>query len=98
MTKTNRLQKKFTLSRNRFFYDSNNNLVLFQWPNITLSLWIFFTILAKLTTSNVQDTFSLVASISLTIWAIIEITTGVNYFRRTLGLTILAYIMYTRLF
>ena len=98
MAKTNRLQKESKLSRNRFFYDSNNNLVLFQWPNITLSLWILFTILAKLSTASMQDTFSLVASISLTIWAIIEVTTGVNYFRRMLGLTILVYIIYTRLF
>lgn len=98
MTKNNRLQRESKLSRNRFFYDSNNAIVLFQWPNIPLSIWIICTLVTAYTSGTVQNISSLIATISLVIWTLLEITTGVNYFRRMLGLIILAYVILTRLF
>ena len=98
MTTTNRLQKSKKLSRNRFFYDSNNSLVLFQWPNFPLSIWIVCTIATKFVSGTAQNTLGIIAAVSLTVWALLEISSGVNYFRRLLGLFMLTYIIITRLF
>ena len=98
MTTTNRLQKNKKLSRNRFFYDSNNSLVLFQLPNISLSIWIVCTIATKFVSGTAQNILGIIATLGLTIWALLELTSGVNYFRCLLGLFMLTYIILTRLF
>ena len=98
MTKNNRLQKESKLSRNRFFYDSSNTFILFQWPNIPLTIWLVCTLITKVTSGVLQSSLSIIATVSLVIWSLLEITTGVNYFRRMLGFGILAYILITRLF
>ena len=98
MTTANRLQKSKKLSRNRFFYDSNNSLILLQWPTIPLSIWIVCTIATKFVSGTTQNTLGIIATVALTVWALLEISSGVNYFRRLLGLFILLYIVLTRLF
>jgi len=98
MKKNNRLQKVPKLYRNRLFYDQQNQLVLIQWPNIPLLIWLIGTIVVRLTTGTTQLLLSTVATTSLTIWAVLEMISGVNYFRKCLGIVIFMYIIVSRIF
>lgn len=75
-----------------FFKDKKGRIVLFQAPNLPLIGWFLFTIL-NLSWSNNQPTtqylFGMLSFGFVFTWAWLEITSGVNYFRRALGLLVL---------
>jgi len=75
-----------------FFKDNKGQVVICQKPNLPLIGWIIFTIL-KLIFSGYQPKlyylFSLLSFGFIFTWAWLEITSGVNYFRRVLGLIVL---------
>ncbi|HUR79054.1 MAG TPA: hypothetical protein VMZ22_13985 [Acidimicrobiales bacterium] len=54
---------------------TTGRIVVAQWPNVPLWIYIVATILR----------WSLIASVALAVWAILEIVKGVNPFRRLLG-------------
>ena len=75
-----------------FFKDKKGQIVLFQAPNSPLIGWFLFTVLNLVWSSNQPKILFLFGMLSfgfIFTWAWLEITSGVNYFRRTLGLLVL---------
>ena len=82
--------------RPSFLKDKNGKVVLWQFPNALLFAWIFFAVVALVFQSVVpiKHGFDRLASAVLFAWSYQEITTGVNYFRRTLGLVVMGLVVY----
>jgi len=78
------------------FKDKKGNVVLAQWPNIPLIVWFIGFVVDKITTGNLQELAGFVSFGALIIWAGLEIFSGVNYFRRVLGLVVLIFSFYSR--
>lgn len=75
---------------NKFFRDSSGKIVIAQKPNLVLYLAITLWILYKLLANDRLGSLLQVGYITaLAYWAILELTLGVNYFRKTLGLIVL---------
>ena len=68
------------------WYDKRGRIVIFQIPNIPLTAWLIFTVLSLLFSGNTETVLSYLSSLSLFIWACLELVKGVNYFRKALGL------------
>lgn len=78
-----------------FFRDKNDNLVLFQPPNIPIIGWAICTLLVMLIQSSPVSTGIMhLGSAFLFTWAYLEISDGANYFRRTLGVIIIAVVLF----
>lgn len=79
-----------------FFKDKDGKVVIAQFPNVPLIGWFIFLILSKL---NFQDQWSdilvFLSSAFLFTWAYLEITEGVNYFRRLLGVAGMIFVIVT---
>ena len=74
----------------KFFRDSNGNIVIAQPPNPPLILWGIVSLLKLVFTDGLANVaLDLIAYGSLFTWAWLELFQGVNYFRRTLGLIVL---------
>ena len=73
----------------QFFSDKHGNLVLWQMPNAPLLLWLLFLVIANETTGATSDWFHKASTISLMIWALLELGYGTTPFRRILGACIL---------
>lgn len=70
----------------RIFSDANGNIVIVQFPNAPLLLWIGLSLLRIYPfSSTIVIGLGLLANSFLFVWAYLEITSGVNYFRRILG-------------
>lgn len=67
--------------------------VVFQFPNLSLSAWIVLTVVARLSSGRIASGASIIASVALLIWAASEVWSGVNYFRRGLGLVVISFTM-----
>jgi hypothetical protein len=86
-----------TTSANRNLWDriwknDQGHIVIWQMPNPWLIAWVAATFIAiLLNTGTVADVLSWAGSAALIIWALLEITKGVDYFRRALGLLVLVY-------
>ncbi len=73
-----------------FFRDGNGNIVIGQPPNPPLIIWLAASLLKlAFKTGQVNLGLDILATGSLSVWAILELFQGVNYFRRTLGLIVL---------
>ena len=78
----------------RFFKDKDGHVVIAQLPNLPLGGWIVFKLLSLLTAQNhLKKGLAQVSLVFLFTWAYLEITEGVNYFRRLLGLSIMLVII-----
>jgi hypothetical protein len=75
------------------FYDKDGHLILFQVPNVPLILCLISAILGMVLTGIPQTVAILIFNASFLSWAILELTTGVNYFRRSLGLIAIIYML-----
>ncbi len=83
-----------TESSKSFFKDKHGHIVIVSWPNIPLIGWIVFQVLAMIVTKGRIHTGSEALSMAfLYTWAYMEIMSGVNYFRRLLGLIVLVAIL-----
>jgi hypothetical protein len=72
--------------------------VLWQRPNAPIILWAAATIVAKFVhASSWHAVVSGIGTIALAIWAILEIGWGASYFRRVLGVLVLAYTILSRI-
>lgn len=61
-----------------------------QRPNLLLLIWAFFSAISFLIPDeNLKAGSKLTASAALFCWAYMEVTTGVNYFRKLLGIVVL---------
>ena len=81
--------KKETLF-DKFFCDSNGNIVIAQPPNPPLILWGVASLLKLVFTTGLTNVaLDLIAFGSLFTWAWLELFQGVNYFRRIIGFVVL---------
>jgi hypothetical protein len=62
---------------------STGRLTFAQWPNLPLWVWIGATVLGKFVTSSIVG---VVGDLGLGVWAVLEVWSGVNPWRRLLGL------------
>lgn len=76
-----------------FCSDKDGKIVIGQFPNFPLILW-FLTKGMSLVTNNkgLKTSLDIASLIFLTIWALLELTRGVNSFRKTLGAITLVFI------
>ncbi|HMS49878.1 MAG TPA: hypothetical protein PKA02_00360 [Candidatus Saccharibacteria bacterium] len=77
-----------------FVKDKSGRVVILQTPNLPLIIWFVGALLAKVIGGSV---FSTLAFCSLLLWASLEIGWGDSYFRRVLGLVVLAVIIVNRI-
>jgi|GEM_PF-373905 len=77
----------------KFWKDKNGNYVIYQRPNIWLIGWVVLTILSLFLNGKISDYLWWAALVVLTVWSLLEIFKGVNYFRRLLGAIVLALIV-----
>ena len=83
----------------KFFRDSNGNIVIAQPPNPPIILWGVASLLKLVFTSGLTNVaLDLIAFGSLFTWAWLELFQGVNYFRRLLGLVVLVGFVGLRIF
>ena len=74
----------------KFWHDKHGRFVAWQKPNIFLWTWIGTTVFNILLPDGwLERGLGLLGGLSILVWAILELTRGVNYFRRTLGLCVL---------
>jgi hypothetical protein len=75
---------------NRLFRDGTGAIVIGQPPNLPILIWVSATLLKLvIKTGQVKIFLDLLAFSSLLYWSFLEITQGVNYFRRDLGVIVL---------
>ena len=86
------------LLNNRFlkkiFYNQQGELALAAVPNPPLIIWAAATIAGHFFWHRA---LGLIALAAIVIWAFLEIFRGVNYFRRALGVVVLAVTLWSRL-
>lgn len=82
----------------RFFSDKNGTIVIGQFPNLPILIW-GVTIVLRYFDSNASYTtlLNIVGTLALAIWAFLELVSGVNMFRKLLGLCVLSYVFVTLL-
>lgn len=86
MTKQKKWWKK--LWRN-FWWNKQGQLIVAQFPNISLSGWLICRALEWASINNQwSDFFSKLGTGWLFVWAYLELFEGDNYFRRLLGLIV----------
>ncbi len=74
----------------RLFRDGTGEIVIGQLPNLPILIWGSATLLKLVfKTGQVKLGLDLLAFSSLLYWSFLEITQGVNYFRRDLGTIVL---------
>lgn len=75
--------------------DKNGHIQLVQLPNVPIFGWLIFMILSNVIAADPLKTgFSSLSLIFLAIWAYLEITRGLSYFRRALGVFIAIVIVF----
>ena len=75
----------------KIWKDKKGSVVIWQNPNVFLIGWAVLTTLALFFPRRPGDILAAVGLGILIIWCLLEIFRGVNYFRRALGLAVLAY-------
>lgn len=83
-------RRKETFS-DRFWLDKEGNLSILQKPNIALTAWIasvFIQILLGVG-NPISEVAKAIGSACIAIWAIMEVYSGVSYFRKLLGVFVL---------
>lgn len=74
----------------RIFRDDRGEIVIGQAPNLPLIIWFAASVLKfAFPKGDIYAGLDFVAVGSLTIWSVLEIFQGVNYFRKGLGLVVL---------
>ena len=74
----------------RLFRDAAGQIVIWQPPNLPIVIWVSATLLKLVfQTGQVKIGLDILAFSSLIYWSFLEITQGVNYFRRDLGVVVL---------
>lgn len=74
----------------RLFRDASGEIVIGQSPNLPILIWVSATLLKLFfQTGQVKIGLDILAFISLLYWSFLEITQGVDYFRRDLGVIVL---------
>lgn len=78
------------LKSKSLFRDKNGSIVLWQWPNVTLYGWLLFKGISLLINpGHIKTGLTSLSMAFLFVWAYLEITKGVDYFRRALGFIVI---------
>lgn len=78
----------------KIFKDSGGKITIIQFPNGLLFAWIVCKIIGLLIADGqFADGISMLSTAVLFTWAYLEITSGVNYFRKGLGLIVIIFIV-----
>ena len=73
-----------------FFRNKQNQVVIWQTPNLLLWMWIVATTLTHILDEGTpQEIFKAIARAAIIVWAILEVSAGASYFRRSLGIAVL---------
>ena len=77
------------------FCNEEGKLTIAQVPNLPIIMAIIFAALGLIPNlnSDLQVLFSFLATSFLFVWSYLEITHGVNYFRRALGTAVMLFII-----
>jgi uncharacterized membrane protein len=74
----------------RLFRDGTGEIIIGQPPNLPILIWGLATLLTLVfKTGRAKLGLDSLAFSSLLYWSLLEITQGVNYFRRDLGVIVL---------
>jgi hypothetical protein len=74
----------------KLFKDSSGKIVIAQMPNLPIIIWAVLSLLKIVyKTGRINIGLDILASVSLSVWAVQELFQGVNYFRRGLGAIVL---------
>jgi hypothetical protein len=73
----------------KFWKKPDGSQGLWQTPNVPLLGWFVCMVLVHITEGHLKTGLQFLGSAFLFTWAYLEITTGVSYFRRVLGLAVL---------
>jgi hypothetical protein len=73
----------------RFFQDSQGKIVIAQWPNTSLWLVIGFFAIGLFPQPLLQSISFWGVLLSLVYWSYLEISSGVNGWRKLLGIVVL---------
>lgn len=77
-----------------FFRDKDGKVVVGQKPNIFIIVWAVCSILNLCSYNRaVSKTLFITGTLSLVIWAVLEVGWGASYFRRTLGTLVLVVVV-----
>lgn len=80
-----------------FFKDKHGEWVIWQTPNVPLSLWFVATATAMIIKhGSTNKLMSSLAFGAIFTWAYLEISNGRSYFRRLLGVVVLVFSIYAR--
>jgi len=74
---------------------ATGKIVIAQFPNPALIVWIVATVAALPTTGTLHTLLGYAATLALVVWAGDELLRGVNPFRRLLGVAVLAWEVYS---
>ena len=81
----------------RFWHDSRGNFVVWQKPNAYLMTWFVTFLISEFFHSPViRIPFGWIAFGAIIVWSILEISKGVNNFRKFLGLLIFLFAILTK--
>jgi hypothetical protein len=90
--------KKQTLL-DKCFKDNKGNVALAQKLNLPLGTWVATSLVGLyVKTGTLGEIIDIVGFGALFTWAWLELFQGVNYLRRTFGLIIIIYSIYSRLY
>ncbi|MCB9817030.1 hypothetical protein H6795_00640 [Candidatus Nomurabacteria bacterium] len=82
----------------KLFTDKNGHIVIAQFPNIPILVWFGAVVATSISTSSTADTvLSTIGTVALASWAFLELVSGVNYFRRSLGLIVLIFLIISKI-
>jgi hypothetical protein len=74
----------------RIFRDDKGKVVIGQAPNLPIIIWFAASVLKlAFQRGGIYAGLDFVALVSLTVWSLLEIFQGVNYFRKGLGIIVL---------
>lgn len=77
----------------RFWKDGQGNYVIYQTPNLWLVAWAIVTFISLFIVGRASMVLSSIGLIFLAVWSVLEITAGVNYFRRLLGAVVIIFVI-----
>jgi hypothetical protein len=82
----------------RFFRDPEGRIVIAQFPNWPLWVWLAATAFEHtMASSDGLAPVRLISFAAIVYWAYLEIVAGVNPFRKVLGGSVLLFVLYSRL-
>jgi hypothetical protein len=89
--------KKSQNFRDKFFKDTEGNIVIGERPNLPILVWIVCLILQQFVGGMFYSFLDIVSFGAIFTWAWLEIFSGTNYFRRLAGIIVMTAIIFVRL-